>query len=101
MRAGRGPESPLVQARAFCGEAYPEPEAVLQGARDILAETLAETAEWRELGRVALRGGLLVARLARGHKRESPEDAHVRAYFEFPQPVKKTRPHHYLDLMRR
>jgi len=75
-------------------------EAALQGARDILAERLAEDAEIRGYVRdVSRRKGDLLARVMRG-KKDLPEAQRFRDYFEHSEPLRRVQPHRVLAIRR-
>jgi protein Tex len=76
------------------------PEDALQGARDILAERVAEDAGLRGWIRDRTRErGQVVARAARGRE-SSPEAARFRDYFSFKQPADRIPSHRMLAIRR-
>jgi len=78
----------------------PDAEAALQGARDILAERLAEDAEVRGYVRdMSRRKGNFVARVMRG-KKDLPEAQRFRDYFEHSEPLRKAQLHRVLAIRR-
>ncbi len=78
----------------------PDPEAALQGARDILAERLAEDAEIRGHVRdISRRKGILFSRVLRG-KKDLPEAQRFRDYFEYAEPVQRVQSHRVLAIRR-
>ena len=81
-------------------ETVPDAEAALQGARDILAERLAENAEIRGFVRDSSRKrGQLYARVLRG-KKDTPEGQRFRDYFEHREPIRRVMPHRILAIRR-
>jgi protein Tex len=75
-------------------------EDALQGARDILAERVAEDAGLRRWVRDRTRAeGQVVSRVARG-KEESPEAARFRDYFSFSQDARRIPSHRMLAIRR-
>jgi len=81
-------------------EALPDAEAALQGARDILAERVAEDAQIRGYVRdVSRRKGTLFSRTLRG-KKEVPEAQRFRDYFEHSEPVRRVQAHRVLAIRR-
>jgi uncharacterized protein len=73
-------------------------DQALQGARDIMAEWIAEVARIREMLRnLFLREGILVCRVIRGKETEGIK---YKDYFDFSEPVKKI-PSHRMLAMRR
>lgn len=91
--------------RAAAGHADPtgevaDMEAALQGARDILAERIAEDAGLRRRVRALVRGqGRVVSRVARGRKDE-PGAARFRDYFEHEEPLRSIPSHRVLAIRR-
>jgi uncharacterized protein len=78
----------------------PDPDTALQGARDILAERVAENAEIRGYVRnVSRKKGLLFARVLRG-KKELPEAQRFRDYFEYREPMGRVQIHRVLAVRR-
>lgn len=76
----------------------PDAAAALQGARDIVAERLAETAELREALRdLTRRTGELVCKAARGKKDERSK---YEDYYDFSQRVGRIPPHRVLAIRR-
>jgi protein Tex len=89
-------------ARTFVSEeaGVPDADAALQGARDILAERLAEDAGLRGRARDLTRaGGWLASRVLRG-KQELPEAARFQDYFEHREPLAKIPSHRVLAIRR-
>jgi uncharacterized protein len=81
-------------------EALPDSESALQGARDILAERVAEDAGIRGHARDVCRGrGHLYARVLRG-RRDLPEAQRFRDYFEHSEPMRRVQPHRILAIRR-
>ncbi|MEX0843197.1 MAG: Tex-like N-terminal domain-containing protein, partial [Gemmatimonadota bacterium] len=78
----------------------PDQNAALQGARDILAERLAEDPRLRRVARdVFTRRGVVFSRVVRG-KSEDPVAARFRDYFQFTEPVRSVRSHRVLAIRR-
>lgn len=88
-------------ARFVAPEAgVPDPEAALAGARDILAERLAEDAGLRSWVRdLARKKGRVTSRVRRG-KKDLPESQPFRDYFQHAEPVARAKPHRILALRR-
>ncbi|NTV62876.1 MAG: RNA-binding transcriptional accessory protein, partial [Oscillochloris sp.] len=93
--AGRGPAEVCAP---FLGEQVPDVEAALAGARDIVAETVAETASVRQAVREAVRRTANV-RVAR-KEGAADEKATFQAYYDFSQPLKALPPHRILAINR-
>jgi uncharacterized protein len=89
---------PAALARAFVSEAVPDADAALVGARDILAETLAEDAGL--LGRLRdylNREAVLTATVAKGQEETG---AKYSDYFAHTEPYAKTPGHRALAMLR-
>ena len=90
------------EAAAFVDPAkeVPDPDAALQGARDILAERVAEDAETRGYVRtVSRKRGHLSSRILRG-KKALPEAQRFRDYFEHSEPMGRVQTHRVLAIRR-
>ena len=90
------------EAAAFVdpGKEVPDPAAALQGARDILAERVAEDSDIRgHVRNVSRRKGHLFARILRG-KKALPEAQRFRDYFEHSEPMGRVQPHRVLAIRR-
>ncbi|RAL25340.1 RNA-binding transcriptional accessory protein [Lujinxingia litoralis] len=105
LEAGLGPvaeaiargEDPNRLAAQFCTEAYSDVDAVIGGARDILAEAMADDATVRAYVRDKMRrDGRMMSKRRRGGE----EDPKYQMYFEFSVPVEKMRPHQVLAIRR-
>ena len=92
---GRGPE-PL--CTPFLSEQVPDAAAALAGARDIIAEAVAETAAVRQ----HVRDGLRRSAALRVSRKEDAVDekAIYQAYYDFSQPLKALPPHRVLAINR-
>jgi len=78
----------------------PDEEAALAGARDIVAERLAEEAELRRWVRELMRKkGRVTSRVRRG-KKKLPAAQAFRDYFDHAEPVHRVAPHRVLALRR-
>ncbi|HRX50017.1 MAG TPA: Tex family protein [Candidatus Krumholzibacteria bacterium] len=91
---------PLTIAAEFVDpeKEVPDAAAALQGARDIVAERLAETAELREALRdLTRRSGELVCKAARG---KQDERSKYEDYYDFSQRVGQIPPHRVLAIRR-
>ena len=90
------------EARRFVDPSrdVPDEEAALQGARDVVAERLAEDAGLRGWLRRLLRArGTLTSRAVRG-KKDLPAAQRFRDWFEHAEPLKRAAPHRVLALRR-
>lgn len=98
IRLQRERSHPNDKAQAFLSEQVPDIDAALQGARDIVAEEIAENAKIRDMARQSLRQhGLITSKKARG---ADGEHSKYRDYFDFSEPLKKIPSHRYLALRR-
>ena len=79
------------------GEGVEDAAAALAGARDILAERLAETAEHRTRLRASMGGGVLRSRVVPG---KEDEGAVYRDYFDYTEPVASLASHRLLAVLR-
>jgi len=78
----------------------PDEDAVLQGARDILAERVSEDAGLRgHIRDVMRKEGLLTSRALRG-KKDLPEAQRFRDYLDHQEPVRKVQSHRILAIRR-
>jgi uncharacterized protein len=100
---------PLREAAAFVdaapGGAVPTPQDALAGARDIVAEDVADDAAARALVREAMtREGQLVSVAARKKKKDKPEDPRDKgkfdAYLDYREPVSRVPSHRVLAVLR-
>ncbi|RMX07875.1 RNA-binding transcriptional accessory protein [Corticibacter populi] len=102
---GRDPQQ---EARAFVqpakgedGSDFTSVPAVLDGARDILAERWAEDSALLQAMRQWLwQTGLLLSRLADGKNQEDPEIAKFKDYFEYDEPIHQVPSHRALAVFR-
>jgi len=90
---------PLRAAKAFVREGVPDAEAALAGARDIIAERVAETAAVRENQRASFRQRRLVSRATKAASSD-PEAAKYRSYFNWTMPLAKIPAHNLLAILR-
>ena len=93
-------DDPLALARRFVKGEVEDAEAALAGARDILAEQLAETVRIRaDLRDLYLRWGTVVSRPARGKEDDEKADKY-RNWFDFSQRLDKIPSHRLLAILR-
>ena len=93
---------PMGEARAFVDpqKEVADADAALAGARDIVAELVAEHAEARTIVREAFRKtGVLTTEVARGAK-EKAERTKFEQYYEFSEPVRTIPSHRFLAIRR-
>ena len=90
---------PEADARRFVKGEVKDVEDALQGARDILAERLSETAAVRENLRGIYRTRRVVSKVTKAGE-SSPDAAKYRTYFSFSQPIAKIPSHNLLAMLR-
>ena len=96
---------PLSSAHSFVkgtlkgGKGAESPEDALSGARDIIAERLAETARIRQEMRGIFRVRRLESRLTKAG-RDNPEASKYRSYFDFKMPLDRMPSHNLLAILR-
>ena len=91
--------APEADARRFVKGDVKDVEDALQGARDILAERLSETAAVRENLRGIYRTRRVVSKVTKAGE-SSPDAAKYRSYFSFSQPIAKIPSHNLLAMLR-
>ena len=93
-------DDPQTIARNFVKGEVEDVEAALAGARDILAEEIAETSRIRaDLRDLYLRWGTIVSRPARGKEDDEKADKY-RTWFDFSQRLDKIPSHRLLAILR-
>ena len=90
---------PEEEARQYVKGEVGSVEEALQGARDILAERISETAANRETLRSIYRTRRVQSKVTKAGE-ESPEAAKYRSYFHFSQPIGKIPAHNLLAMLR-
>ena len=90
---------PEADAAKFTGAEVPTAEDALAGARDIIAERLAETASIRENIRGIFRTRKVVSKASRGAK-DNPEAQKYRSYFNFSAPLSRIPSYNLLAILR-
>ena len=92
-------KNPAAEVRKYVkGEVASEEEA-LQGARDIIAERVSETASFRETLREIFRTRRIVSKVTKEGEK-NPEASKYRSYFSFSQPIGKIPSHTLLAILR-
>ena len=95
----RRTQDPLKAAAAFTSDKVGSVEEALAGARDIIAEKVAETALVRENQRAAFRQRRLVSK-ATNAASSDPEASKYRSYFNFTMPLARIPAHNLLAILR-
>ena len=91
--------APEQEARAYVKGEVGSVEEALQGARDILAEQISETAPFRETLREIYRSRRICSAVSKKGQTE-PEAAKYRSYFNFSQPLARIPAHNLLAMLR-
>lgn len=91
--------NPMAEAEKFTGDAVKDAEEALQGARDIIAERLSETAQIRENQRAIFRTRRIRSSVTKAG-RESQEASKYRSYFDFSMPLDRIPSHNLLAMLR-
>ena len=95
----RRTETPEADAAKYINDAVPTIDAALEGARDILAEKMAEQRDIRYALRKDYQGGRLQSKLSRNGK-TNPDAPKFRSYFDFNVPVRNAPAHTVLAMLR-
>ena len=95
----RRTQDPLKAAAAFTSDKVGSVEEALAGARDIIAEKVAETALVRENQRAAFRQRRLVSKATKAASSD-PEASKYRSYFNFTMPLSRIPAHNLLAILR-
>lgn len=90
---------PIRAAAGFVREGVATAEDALAGARDIIAERVAETAAVRENQRASFRQRRLVTKATKAASSD-PEAAKYRSYFEYSMPLSRIQAHNLLAILR-
>lgn len=91
--------SPRESAKAFVKDKVESTDVALDGARDIIAERLSETATIREELRSVYRKRRITSSLTRAGK-SNPEADKYRSYFSFSMPLDRIPSHNLLAMLR-
>ena len=91
--------NPEADAAKFVKGEVASVEEALQGARDILAERISETAHNRETLRGIYRTRRVCSKVTKAGE-STPEAAKYRSYFNFSQPIAKIPSHNLLAMLR-
>lgn len=91
--------SPEADAEKFIGPEVASAAEALQGARDIMAERISETAKSRETLRGIYRTRRVTSKVTKAGE-QSPEAAKYRTYFNFSHPISKIPSHNLLAMLR-
>ena len=96
----QGAVNPEEEAAAYINEQVKDREEALQGARDIMAEWIAETEQARNLVRKIFTEEATVASRVLSTKKDEEEAQKYRDYFEFKEPLSQSPSHRILAIRR-
>ena len=96
----QGSNDPEQEASKFINEAVKDAQVALQGARDIIAEWIAENEQARNLIRKLYTEDAMVASRVLTTKKDEEESQKYRDYFEFKEPLSKCPSHRILAIRR-
>ena len=97
---GQGNDSPEQEATKFINEQVKDWSEALQGARDIMAEWIAENEQARNLVRKLFTEEAVVSSRVLTTKKEEEEAQKYRDYFEFKEPLAQSPSHRILAIRR-
>ena len=92
--------NPEQAARKFVGDKVKDVEAALQGAKDIIAETVSENEQSRNQIRGEFRRGAIITSKVVAKKKDEEEAQSFSDYFDFSEPLKKCSSHRLLAMRR-
>ena len=96
----QGNDSPEQEATRFINEQVKDTDEALQGARDIMAEWIAESEQARNLVRKLFTEEAVVSSRVLTTKKEDAEAQKYRDYFEFKEPLAQSPSHRILAIRR-
>lgn len=96
----QGTVNPDEEAAAYINEHVKDKEEALQGARDIMAEWIAETEQARNLVRKIFTEEATVASRVLSTKKDEEDAQKYRDYFEFKEPLSQSPSHRILAIRR-
>ncbi len=92
--------NPLQAAKKFVGEKVKDVEAAIQGAKDIIAETISENEFTRNSVRQRYKHGAIITSKVIAKKKDEEEAQRFSDYFDFSEPLKKCSSHRLLAMRR-
>ena len=92
--------NPQQAAKKFVGDKVKDVEAALQGAKDIIAETVSESEESRNQIRGEFRRGAIITSKVVAKKKDEEEAQRFSDYFDFSEPLKRCSSHRLLAMRR-
>lgn len=97
LQRERNPEQ---AARKFVGDKVSDVEAALQGAKDIIAETVSENEQSRNQIRGEFRRGAIITSKVVAKKKDEEDAQRFSDYFDFSEPLKRCSSHRLLAMRR-
>ena len=97
LQRERNPEQ---AARKFVGDKVSDVEAALQGAKDIIAETVSENEQSRNQIRGEFRRGAIITSKVLAKKKDEEDAQRFSDYFDFSEPLKRCSSHRLLAMRR-
>ena len=92
--------NPVQVAKKFVGEKVKDVEAAIQGAKDIIAETISENEFTRNSVRQRYKHGAIIASKVIAKKKDEEEAQRFSDYFDFSEPLRKCSSHRLLAMRR-
>ena len=92
--------NPQQAAKKFVGEKVKDVEAAIQGAKDIIAETISENEFTRNSVRQRYKHGAIITSKVVAKKKDEEEAQRFSDYFDFSEPLKKCSSHRLLAMRR-
>lgn len=97
LQRERNPEQ---AARKFVGDKVSDVEAALQGAKDIIAETVSENEQSRNQIQGEFRRGAIITSKVVAKKKDEEDAQRFSDYFDFSEPLKRCSSHRLLAMRR-
>lgn len=92
--------NPRQSAKHFVNDKVADVDAALQGAKDIIAETVSENEQSRNVVRAEYRRGAIISSKVVKTKRDTEEAHRFSDYFDFSEPLKHCSSHRLLAMRR-
>ena len=92
--------NPMQTAKKFVGEKVKDVDAAIQGAKDIIAETISENEFTRNSVRQRYKHGAIITSKVIAKKKDEEEAQRFSDYFDFSEPLKKCSSHRLLAMRR-
>lgn len=92
--------NPAQSAKRFVGDKVKDVAAALQGAKDIIAETVSENEQSRNTVRAEYRRGAIITAKVVKAKKDTEEAQRFSDYFDFSEPLRRCSSHRLLAMRR-